>query len=275
MEAGSEVRRSHNTNVLKAVLNALATSGIRDGSGGPRIAVEDIAEFPVGDGRTAVFVTHTARIGAETAALAMVPDDQTVSSEFVNRAAEQAATVMPGAATLVVVGFQFESDVRSGETQRRGKLAIVKVQAHRDLQVGNLDDRHADNAFVSIGEPDVEITENPENTDEIIVEVLGHDTYNPATGQIMASDADGIDCWMIDTNYDGKSFFAHRIHFPGKGKDRQIKAFKRDLGARVDPKLWTSMLSTQSAPFPKPKTGRIAVRIVTTTHVEMTTVREV
>ena len=195
-----------------------------------------------------------------------------MSKELIDRAAEQAASI-PSVKRLAIIGFEFEPDARSGETERRGRLSILKAQANRDFQVGNLRDGSEDNAFVRIGEPDIAIEE--QSNDEIVVEVLGYDTYDPATGQVRNGGPENIDCWMIDTEYDGKSFFAHRVHFPGKDEDGQIKRLKRQLGRRIDPALWDAMLSLRSAPFPRPKKGRIAVRIVTTTHTEMTTVREV
>ena len=100
-------------------------------------------------------------------------------------------------------------------------------------------------------------------------------TYDPAAGQLASSNANDIHCWMIDINYTRTAFFAHRIHFPGAGKDGQLKRFAASLGHRIDPVLWKHALSTRSAPFPKPATGRIAVRIITNTHTEMTTVVEI
>ena len=84
-----------------------------------------------------------------------------------------------------------------------------------------------------------------------------------------------IDFWMIDTDYDGKSFFARRIHFPQKSSDRQIKRLKAALGSRVDPAQWEYMESLTSAPFRRPGGGRVAVRIVTTFGDEMLCVRDV
>ncbi|MCY3734248.1 MAG: modification methylase, partial [Chloroflexi bacterium] len=81
-----------------------------------------------------------------------------------------------------------------------------------------------------------------------------------------------IDCWMLDTDYDGTSFFARRIHFPGKSTDKQIKGLKSALGGRVDPAQWKFMESLTSAPFRRPNRGRVAVRIVTAFGDEMLSV---
>ena len=80
---------------------------------------------------------------------------------------------------------------------------------------------------------------------------------------------------MIDTEYDGRSFFARRIHFPGADKDKQINKFYQSLQKRIDSDLWESMLSLKSAPFSVPKSGRIAVKIITSTHTEMIAVIDV
>ena len=80
---------------------------------------------------------------------------------------------------------------------------------------------------------------------------------------------------MVDTNYDQLQFFARRFHFPGKDGDRQIKRFRAAMNRYINGTEWEAMLSLKSTPFPNPKSGQIAVRIVTNTGVEMTTVKDI
>lgn len=247
----------------EAIIAALQEAGIR--SGEDRIAIDDIEEY-AGNG----ILTHLAQASNGRAALLIAPDDCTVSASMINVAAEEAAD-MPSVRELIVVAFAYEPDTRTGS---RGRLTIHKAQANQDLRVGNLADGQDDVAFVRIGEPDIRITAH--GKDEFTVEVAGFETYDPATGQLSQSGKESdIYCWLLDTNYDGESFFAHRIHFPDGGGDRQIRNFQRRLAARINPELWEHALSAKSAPFAKPKTGRIAVRLITTTHTEMTAVRSV
>ena len=268
----SPLRSEDGTNLRKAIIEALSVSGIKDGT--TKISIEEIVEYLSGtESESSSLITHLGNTEKGKAAIVVCPDDCTVPSELINLAAEQAAS-MPSVTVLIVIAFAFEADARGG-TERRGRLMIHKVQANQDIRIGNLADDRADHAFVRIGEPEILIIPNPDNPQEVIVEVIGYDTYDPSTGQIRSGEVKDIHCWMIDTEYDGRSFFAHRIHFPGGGSDKQIKRFKSKLGRRVDPALWESMLSCRSAPFPHPKTGRIAVRIVTNTHTEMTAVLEV
>ena len=252
----------------RAIIHALLSSGIKSNRDDTRMRIRDV--FPYSS-KKASWITHTAVVDSKNAALVIAPDDCTVPPELVDRAAEEAAR-MGSISMLIVVAFAFEADVRSGELEERGRLEIYKAQANQDLLVGNLKDSESDRAFVLIGEPDIEVSADPNNNDNIIVRVEGYDTYDPKTRQIGRGGANEIICWMIDTEYDGHSFYARRIFFPGCGTDKQIQDFRNGLGRNLDSDMWDSMLSCESAPFPKPPGKRIAVRIITSTHTEMTTV---
>lgn len=80
---------------------------------------------------------------------------------------------------------------------------------------------------------------------------------------------------MVDIDHDGISFFARRIHFPGADNDRQIERLRRTLGRMVDQLSWDATLSNRSAPFSLPETGKVAVKIITTTGAEMSVVKNV
>ena len=252
------------------IIDAIAVAGIA--AGGERLQIEDIADW----GEPAL-VTHTCVTidaeGARTrAALAVVPDDQTAGEEFIARAAEEARERRLG--RLIVVAFNFDASVHSS-AQRRGALEILKAQANRDFQIPGLKDDPADHAFVMLGQPEIALHDEPNG--RISVEVLGYDTYNPATGNVERGTKSDVDCWMVDTDYDGKSFYARRIHLPNSSGDKRITRLRNRLGKRVDANLWASMQSMRSAPFPRPKSdhARIAVRIITRTGIEMTIERDV
>lgn len=267
-----EATSPHDADGLKeyyrTIIHALETSGIKNIKNDSTLRVKDVYPYTP---RGRSLITHLAVSEGKNIALMIAPDDCTVPPELIDRVAEEAARIA-SVDTLIVIAFAFEADVRSGELEERGRLEIHKVQANQDLLVGNLKDEKSDRAFVLIGEPDIAVRVDPNNPDQIIVRVNGYDTYDPKTRQIERGTADEIICWMIDTDYDGRSFYARRIFFPGCGGDMQIKKFEKGLGRNIDPNLWTALLSCESAAFPKPKEGRIAVRIITATHTEMTTV---
>ena len=59
---------------------------------------------------------------------------------------------------------------------------------------------------------------------KVSVEVKGFDTYDPGSGHLKGGEAKDIHCWMLDTEYDGESFFARRMHFPNGAGDSQVDA---------------------------------------------------
>ena len=259
----------HRTHSVNAVIDALKVSGIAIGNA--RLEFEDIEP-----GQPHDFLTHTARVVDEdsrtkTAVLAVVPDDQTVPQSLINNAADDVART--SADLLVVIAFAFAADTRSERRFSLGRLEVIKAQANRDLMIADLKDKVSDRAIVSIGEPDIKIHEEPDN--QVSVEILGWDTYDPTSGNVRRGEKKDVDTWLIDINYNGSSFFANRLHFPNKAGDRQIKRLKKAIAASLDQNEWAAVLSCRSTPFPCPTTKQIAVRIISTTGTEMTTVIDV
>ena len=244
--------------IRENVMKALETGGIPiPGSASDRWHFDGIE--PWVDGSPDISITHTAtlRSSGERTALAMVPDDRAASAAMVDRMAIEAAR--NAFDKLVVIAFHFEAGV---DREKRGKLEIVTVRANRDLTISELAASASDNAFVLVGEPDVEIEQLEDGRFQ--ARIKGYQVYDPGLGNVRPSGrASDIDCWMMDTDYDGKSFFARRIHFPEKAGDWQIKRFLRELSYCIAPEQWQYMKSLVSAPFERPGTGHVAVRIVT------------
>tara|TARA_R110002020_G_scaffold27505_17_gene88697 strand:- start:1333 stop:1761 length:429 start_codon:yes stop_codon:yes gene_type:complete len=113
------------------------------------------------------------------------------------------------------------------------------------------------NLFVVFGEPDIELKDDG---DKIRVELKGLDVFKPQTGEVVSSDAADIACWFIDTDYDMESFFVRHAYFPGA--DVPYKALKNTLKAEIDEDAWDSLKRTVSRPFARPRTGRIAVKVI-------------
>ena len=245
-EIQSDVRRN--------IMSALINTGIR--IDGENIPLDNITEY---DGK---IITHIATFCGKKACILVANDDCTVPPAMIDHAVEEVAT-MPSVEALIIIAFAYEALVRN---EKRGRIEIYKTIANADLQSGNLKDDKNHHAFVHVGEPDVKIEKSGDNN--ITAEVIGYDTFDPSTGNVRAYKPGDIHCWMIDTNYDGKSFFARRVHFPGATSDKQLSNFHKELNKYIDQDLWESTLSLKSAPFPYPDTGRIAVKIVTATHAE-------
>ncbi len=94
----------------------------------------------------------------------------------------------------------------------------------------------------------------------MVVELLGVDVYDPTTGDVRSDATDQVALWMVDTDYDGESFFVRHCYFTG-GQDPYAR-LKKALKADIDEDAWASLYRTTSRPFPIPSTGRIAVKVI-------------
>jgi adenine-specific DNA-methyltransferase len=72
--------------------------------------------------------------------------------------------------------------------------------------------------------------------------------------------AAGIACWFIDTGYNKDSFFVSHAYF--LGANDPYKSLKTTLKAEINEEAWTTLNSDTSRPFNKPKSGRIAVKVI-------------
>ena len=92
------------------------------------------------------------------------------------------------------------------------------------------------------------------------VQVFGVDVFKPQTGEVQSEGTDGIALWMLDTDYNEESFFVRHAYF--LGANDPYKALKTTLKAEIDAEAWESLYSDTSRPFAKPKSGRIAVKVI-------------
>ena len=257
---------------VERVIETLVQTGISDTLSATTLEVHEIEPWP---GKQGSLVTHKARCSSagssqQDAAVMIAAEDVTVTPSMLTAAASEAPRQIHGAQLLIVAAFAF--DPATTDDTQIGRVRVLRVMMNRDLQIGELDPDRQSEAFVMLAEPDLEITTDPEG--QVQVELRGFDTFNPRTGGLDSGTAQDVACWMIDTDHDGHSFFARRIHFPNAANDRQVKRLKKALGRGIDQLRWNATFSTKSAPFPPPKSGQIAIKIITETGIEMTVTRE-
>jgi len=138
-------------------------------------------------------------------------------------------------------------------------VPVLKARMNPDLHMGgDLKATAAGNLFVVFGEPDIKIEEAGDGM--IRVKVFGVDVFKPQTGEIVSEGTDGIALWMLDTDYNEESFFVRHAYF--LGANDPYKALKTTLKAEIDQEAWEILYSDTSRPFPKPKSGRIAVKVI-------------
>ena len=160
----------------------------------------------------------------------------------------------------VLVSCAFAYDAHASELPKLGKIPILKARMNADLHMGDdLKTTGKGNLFVIFGEPDIAI--EPAGDDELRVRLRGVDVFHPRTGEVRSDSADGIACWFLDTDYNGESFFVRHAYFPGAASD-PYRALKTTLKAEIDREAWESLRRDVSRPFPKPASGRIAVKVI-------------
>lgn len=191
-------------------------------------------------------------------AVAIGAEYGTVGSDLLKEAAKEAVQGL-GFDVLVVCGFAFDPHV-SEEAKRYGKLTILPAKMSMDLHMGDelLKKTGSGNLFMVFGEPDIDLQKQKDG--QFVAEIKGVDVYDPTTGQIRSSTTDEIACWFVDTDYNGESFFVRHAYFTG-ANDPYDK-LKRALRAEIDESAWSSLYSTKSQAFPKPKSGKVAVKVI-------------
>lgn len=189
------------------------------------------------------------------AALLIGPEFGTLTRSQITAAAREASD----ARFDVLIACAFNFDAQATDLNRLGPLAILKARMNPDLHMAaDLKNTGKGNLFVVFGEPDVEILDAEDG--EIRVKVHGVDVFDPSTGDIRSDDVKGIAAWFIDTDYDEESFFVRHAYF--LGANDPYKSLKTALKAEIDADAWETLYSDTSRPFPRPSTGRIAVKVI-------------
>jgi len=257
----------------ETILRNLEKSGIQNGLKKERLKFESVEPY------AGLFV-HAIGVqesGDDTdgrkVAIAVGPQYGTVSPSFIKDATREAQQV-DGVKVLCILGFAFDPaavgvdgdyevvDDAVGAVAREtklGKLAVVLVRMNTDLLMGDeLKKTGAGNLFVVSGEPDITISTTKDG--EMTVKINGVDVYDPNTDEIRSRSTEEIALWMIDTNYNGESFFVRHCYFPG-GQDH-YKKLRRALKVDINEEAWESLNSVVSRPFTTPETGKLAVKVV-------------
>lgn len=159
----------------------------------------------------------------------------------------------------LLISCAFNYDAASSDLSSLGTVRILKARMNADLHMSaDLKNTGKGNLFVIFGEPDIVIEDTPNN--QIQVTVKGVDVFDPATGEVRSDDPNTIACWFIDTDYNEESFFVRHAYFLGAGDP--YKSLKTTLKAEIDREAWESLHSATSRPFDRPKSGRIAVKVI-------------
>jgi adenine-specific DNA-methyltransferase len=254
------------------ILANLRSAGIQNGRRGERLTFDTVEPYAASyiqavGGREDAAEGTPRRIG-----LTIGPQYGTVGPSFIKDAAREANRA-GDLDLLCVLAFAFDPSVLGtgddyvtseegfanvAAERRLGRVPVLLVRMNADLVMGeDLKKTSAGNLFTVFGEPDIEIKHEG---DELRVILHGVDVYDPNTGRVRSNDTDQIALWMIDTSYNEESFFVRHCYFTG-GQDPYTR-LKRALKADIDEDAWASLYRTESRSFPRPDTGKVAVKVI-------------
>jgi adenine-specific DNA-methyltransferase len=239
------------------ILENLKTAGVQQAQKDDKIVFTSLTPWPgaliCGEGR---YREGTAEMGPEKrAAIFIGPEFGTVTRPDLVAAAKEAGD--SDFDVLIACAFNYEA--HATEFGKLGRIPVLKARMNADLHMSEeLKNTGKGNLFVIFGEPDITLL--PESDGRIRVKVNGVDVFDPSSGEVRSDGADGIACWFIDTDYNEESFFVRHAYF--LGANDPYGALKTTLRAEINEEAWATLHSDASRPFKKPKSGRIAVKVI-------------
>ena len=241
------------TEFAQMILENLKAAGVQQAHKEDRITLTSLTGWP------GKFICAEGRFmesqKERRAGILIGPEFGTVSRPDLVAAAREAGD----AGFDVLIACAFNYDAHSAEFDKLGRVPVLKARMNPDLHMGaDLKTTGTGNLFVVFGEPDIQI--EAVGAGNIRIKIAGVDVFKPQTGEVISEGPDGIALWMIDTDYNEESFFVRHAYF--LGANDPYKALKTTLKAEIDAEAWAGLNSDTSRPFPKPKSGRIAVKVI-------------
>jgi adenine-specific DNA-methyltransferase len=254
-ERGSDTYAAKQT-FPQVILENLRTAGVQQAHKADRITFTALKPWPgelvCAEGR---YMEGADGAGTEKrAAIFIGPEFGTVTRPDLVQAAREAGD----ASFDVLIACAFNYEAHATEFSKLGRIPVLKARMNADLHMAEDLKATKGNLFVIFGEPDITLL--PEKDGRLRVKVNGVDVFDPSTGEVRSDGADGIACWFIDADYNEESFFVRHAYF--LGANDPYGALKTTLKAEIDPEAWATLNRDTSRPFPKPKSGRIAVKVI-------------
>ncbi|HRE12895.1 MAG TPA: site-specific DNA-methyltransferase [Usitatibacteraceae bacterium] len=239
------------------ILENLKTAGVQQAHKEDRIAFTSLVPWPgelvCAEGRYFEGGEETGK--EKRAAIFIGPEFGTVTRPDLVAAAREAGD----ADFDVLIACAFNYEAHATDFAKLGRIPVLKARMNADLHMAeDLKNTGKGNLFVIFGEPDIDIL--PAEGGRVQVKVNGVDVFHPNTGEVRSDGPDGIACWFVDTDYNEESFFVRHAYF--LGANDPYTSLKTTLKAEIDPEAWASLNSDTSRPFDKPKSGRIAVKVI-------------
>lgn len=236
------------------ILDNLKTAGVQQAHKADRITFTSLTPWP-GEGGVCAEGRYMEGEVEKRAGIFIGPEFGTVQRSDLVEAARECGDA--GFDVLIACAFNYEA--HATEFSKLGRIPVLKARMNADLHMAeDLKNTGKGNLFVIFGEPDITLLPQPNG--QMCIKVNGVDVFKPQTGEVVSDGADGIACWFIDTDYNEESFFVRHAYF--LGANDPYSSLKTTLKAEIDKEAWDTLNSDTSRPFDKPKSGRVAVKVI-------------
>lgn len=255
-QADTTVARSGETSRQTQWRDELIRTGIR-AKGGAMLKFTDLEAIP---GVKHLHASGTLDSG-ERVVVSFGPEHAALEQKQVERAIEEAQTLVPKPKFVVFCAFTFDPEAAKDidETNWPG-VTLLKVQMNTDLLTEDLKKARSSNqSFWLMGQPEVELKSVGDNWQ---VEVHGFDYFDPREGTLVSGGKSKIAMWSLDTDYDGRSLMPHQVFFPMAGAKDGWNRLKKTIRAELDEDLLEQYHDTVSLPFEAGDHRRVAIKIV-------------
>lgn len=243
----------------------LLKTGLR-GKGGHHI--DFVRVEPLSGTRWLHADAETKGVKPERVVISFGPEYSLLDRNQVELAWEEARTLSPRPAIIVLAAFEFDPDAAreiDSLTKEKTGMMFLTAQMNADLLTEDLKKKRASNqSFWLVGRPDVDVREitKGDHKGKWEAEVQGFDYYNTRSGTIESGDTSKIAMWLLDTDYDGRSLYPRQVFFPMAGDDEGWAKLARNLKAEIDSELIEKYRGKVSLPFELGPHKRIAVKVI-------------
>lgn len=255
-QADATVSRSGETSRQTQWRDELIRTGIR-AKGGAMLKFTDLEAIP---GVRHLHASGTLDTG-ERVVVSFGPEHAALEQKQVERAIEDAQTLVPKPKFVVFCAFTFDPEAAKDIDELNWPgVTLLKAQMNTDLLTEDLKKARSSNqSFWLMGQPEVELKQVGDNWQ---VEVHGFDYFDPREGTLVSGGKSKIAMWSLDTDYDGRSLMPHQVFFPMAGAKDGWNRLKKTIRAELDEDLLEQFHGTVSLPFEAGDHRRVAIKIV-------------
>jgi adenine-specific DNA-methyltransferase len=201
---------------------------------------------------------------SSTVAFVFGPENGAISEQLVHAALKEAH--LKSYTHLYVVGFAIQPHAREliENAAAVGFLPATYVQATPDLMMGDLlKNMRSSQIFSVCGLPEIKVHKvkaaKKDDAPRYQVELVGLDTFDPATMDTDHRGGDDVPAWFVDTDYNGLCFHVSQAFFPRTGAWNDLR---KSLKGDYDDSVWDHLAGTTTAPFEAGEHQQVAVKVI-------------